>query len=140
VSEFSLRPMCADDLGFIYKSWSKGVHASEPYKHIPEELFTPRQRQRMDVILGRATTLVVSPPGDSETILGWICFERVAGALLIHWTYVRNSARRGGIGCLLLAAAGWARGEAVVVPQWSKDMKWISERMDAVWDPWVAGA
>ena len=45
-----------------------------------------------------------------------------------------------GIGCLLLAAAGWARGEAVVVPQWSKDMKWISERMDAVWDPWVAGA
>lgn len=134
----SLRLATETDLGYIYKSWSNGVYASAPYNRCPEELFRTRQRSHMDKCLDRGTTLVLSPPGDPDTILGWLCYERTAWQLTVHWINVRNVARGEGCGRLLMAAAGWREGDTVIVSQWGKQCEWIGERVDLAFDPWAA--
>ena len=90
------------DLPMIFRAWLEGAHASPQWRHVPRELFFPRHRQVLETVLMRGLTLVATPSGEPDVILGFCVSEKPN---VLHWAYVKPKFRGFGICAHLLRSA-----------------------------------
>lgn len=107
-----LRERCPGDEGYLAKTWFEIARRSTAeLRQLPPEDSMRLLAWRIDVILGRADVLVLSPPDDQDVIYGF----RVSEPKKLHCVYVKSPLRRLGLGRGLLAGFELA-GAVVTTP------------------------
>lgn len=128
---FDLRPGMAADQNFIFATWLRSYkHSSQFARRVPDRLFYKFHQAAIARILGRgAETLVCTPPGEPELILGYSVREGVT----LHFVYVKKPFRRRGIGLALLRPA------PELFTHWTNDWDVLKEKAcpDAQYNPYV---
>lgn len=99
---FRIRPAVEADLPFVVHSWLHS-YASTGAKASSSSVYWDHHPNLVKAALGRSSVLVACPDDDPESILGWICIDRVGKHGLIHYVYVKHPFRRLGIASALLA-------------------------------------
>lgn len=134
--ELLIRPAEKSDEGMIYKAWLESYRssvwlrafhrkkirdeagndfnvaetvsvASVEQRGIPEFIYYPEQRKRINRLVGRGTTLIACAQDDLDHVYGFICGEKTPNDIVVHYWYVKSTFRRFGIGRQLLQALGW---------------------------------
>lgn len=128
-----LRAAADGDMAFIYSSWLKAHYdIGSNVKAIDRRTFESHHRTIIEKLLGRSQILIASDPEVSDLIYGWIVFEPIGAQVCIHYSYVRGSQRRFGIGRRLYEAAK-ALGRhdddlPVLTSHYSPNWNWIDRR------------
>lgn len=98
---FAVRIGTAEDRAYVLSTWLKTDERRG--RSIEGAFYRPWQARMMADVLARPSTCVrvAHPEGDAATIMGWLAYEDGHPAIL-HYCYVRESARRLGIARMLL--------------------------------------
>lgn len=104
-----------DDTPFIQDTWARAYRVSEvdDCLKMRTAAFHGWHRPRRIKILGRPSTLVLVARDTQNPlfIYGYGVFERIDGAFIAHWVYVKSPFKGRGVGSALLAAAMHLIGE-----------------------------
>lgn len=86
------------DLGYVIDTWGRSLRAEYPDMRTTEFVGQLRAgiKRRLDA---GAVVRVAHPAEDNDLILGWIALGQAPA--MVHYVYVRESHRRGGIARLL---------------------------------------
>ncbi len=95
-----------EDEAFIFQTWLLGMKkASYEVRRMRDGVYFARWHRLIEDILERgATVLVACPPGDPDTILGYVVAETAREKPVIHFCYVKLPWRRLGIATKLITA------------------------------------
>ena len=107
-AEVVLRFHKPEDMNCISDNWGKSYYrGSSAYRHFTPETFHSFHRPiRERFFLKENTTLLVASwNSDPWLILGWIAFESLPEATLLHYIYIKNSLKQEGIANLLMRIA-----------------------------------
>ena len=103
----AIRPFKPQDRAFVLDSMRRTLVRNSAYATglQPEVL-----NLLVEPVLATYTTLVATPQGDPDEILGYVIHD---GPHVVGFLYVKEALRRHGIGSALLKAAGVEKGEVV---------------------------
>lgn len=87
---FILRSMTENDKSFIYNSFLKSYHDHYPAKFVPDILYYKPQSDIIDYLLTTSTCLIACFPEDPSEIAGYLLYQEVSDALVLHYIYVKN--------------------------------------------------
>ena len=111
-----IRAVVKDDWAYILDSWKKSYRDSE--KRVPAYIYCANQHTEIEQLKQRgAEFLIACDPDDSNFIWGYICHE----GDVVHYIFVRTSARGQGVAKLLLT--GIAR--PVVCTHWTESAEQV---------------
>jgi GNAT superfamily N-acetyltransferase len=81
-----------DDQGYVTSTWMRSMRTIEPYRDWSRRRFNTRVADLLDQLLEHADVrvLIAGQADAPDRIVGWICFAPIAGAPVIHYTYVRE--------------------------------------------------
>lgn len=116
-----IRGATPTDQAFIASTWvgSLGLVESPRPSH--------ERGQLVDRVLDKAgvRVSVACEYADSHRILGWLCHSPMPSATVIHYIYVRNQARKRGIGSVLAVSVGLDQGRPVVYTSQGPSARWL---------------
>lgn len=87
---YVLRGMDENDKAFIYTTWIKVHWTAPPMNFCDKTSYLPHQREVITKLLDTANVLVACDPDDSDSLLGYIVYEFVAGVLIVHWLHIKS--------------------------------------------------
>src|SRR5579859_1846901 len=90
---FILRQHTTEDISFIYNSFLKSLHNSFPIKFVPDTLYYGPQSQIIESLLKTANVMVACYPEDPSEILGYVIYQEIDSALILHYIYVKQPYR-----------------------------------------------
>lgn len=104
--ELLLRRPEPGDRNFIVDAWLNSNVQLATRLHMPRSLYRRHQRRLIDRLWSdpECTWLVACLPKDPSFIFGWACGEASDAGPVLHFTYVKQSARRMGVATALLRA------------------------------------
>ena len=92
-----LRLGAQGDIPFITSSWLHSFRDGQAVQSCPNRLYFANQHKIMEALIPRSTIVVAVNEEDHDQILGWACFEKQSGAVVLHFLYVKNHFRRLGL-------------------------------------------
>lgn len=114
--EFEARPLDAGDSAFVFATWLNHLKASSTYgKAIERGPFFKTFHRTIEALLKRPTcrTLVASPRGEPEIILGYLVTDALGPLPCVHFAFVKGPFRGHGVMRSLWAASGLDGNECV---------------------------
>lgn len=106
-----LRPVELGDVALVMSSWLSSYRDGPVGRLITDSVFYSETRPIVQALVSRCPPVVACDPANPDSIYGWACGERVGGALVVHFVYVRQPWRGWGIARQLVAALGYQPGE-----------------------------
>lgn len=94
-----IRPVLEADLPFIFKSWLVSYQLSPFARNIPRKAYFDFHHRVIERILARGKVTIAHPPGDPDTILGFLVKEQG----ILHYCYIKFAFRKYRIATALLA-------------------------------------
>lgn len=119
-----LRKPRPTDQGFVADSWVRNALQGDR-RAVRSEVNRIVDRLLDDEAV---RLLIANEPGQTNTILGWLAYTPLPSGLVVHFAYVRDRARRRGIGGQLLARALEGRQRKIFYTGRGPDAKWLAER------------
>jgi hypothetical protein len=98
--EFVSREVTEGDHNFIYSSYLKSFRRGHPMVWVPHALYFKPQASILARLLRQADVRVACFPEDPTEILGYIVYQHVPDALVLHYVYTKLHGR--GVGLKLL--------------------------------------
>jgi hypothetical protein len=99
----AIRKAVFKDTRYITSSWLNSHYASPSNKGIRKSEYFRNEHKMLEVILPRATTLVLCNGTNLDQILGWVCYEKLAGnILLLHYVNMKQPYRKRGLARYLM--------------------------------------
>jgi hypothetical protein len=93
-----IRKAISKDVRYITSSWLNSYYHSPANKGIRKSEFFHVEHKMLEVILPRATTLVLCNASNVDQILGWVCYEKLAGNIvLLHYVNMKQPYRKRGL-------------------------------------------
>lgn len=93
-----IRKAVSKDVRYITSSWLNSYYHSPVNKGTRKSEFFLLEHKMLEVILPRATTLVLCNASNVDQILGYICYEVLAGGVLvIHYVNMKQPYRKRGL-------------------------------------------
>ncbi len=98
-----LRKGTSKDVRYITSSWLNSFYFSPSNKGIRKSEFFHAEHKMLEVILPRATTLILCNASNLDQILGYICYEmQASGVLVIHYVNMKQPYRKRGLARLMV--------------------------------------
>lgn len=97
MAELVVRKAVTSDYTFIMDSWMRCLRKS-PDSNLPDCLFFPAYRTVAAKLLQTSTCDVLVTPDNTDTILGYVVYDKGA----VHWIYIKRDFRESGLAKLLL--------------------------------------
>lgn len=94
--KFIVRQAKDSDIPFIIDSWLKS-YAEKGIEFSSKESYFKSYPQFIKDIIESSYLYIVCLPEDSDTILGWMCFEPRNNQYILHYIYVKHPFRKFGI-------------------------------------------
>lgn len=91
------------DVNFIFSTWQKAYRYSVKTAGIESEIYFNQQHTLIEGLMKTAYILVACSTADPTQIYGYLCYEKIEDAPVVHFAYVKKSYRNLGIGKLLLS-------------------------------------
>lgn len=132
--ETTIREHRESDIAFIVDSWLKSYRGSTFARYVRGDEYYTGHRHAIERAMRRAATtiLVAHAPDDTETILGWICYEHPG---VLHYLFVRPLVRKLGVSRQLIEALP---EEPVFYSHFTLALNGILRRMPrAVYSPYL---
>lgn len=131
-----------DDKSFILDSWLKAHKKSHTHRDVSNEIYYHHQEPIIESLLAQSFVLVACSPTDHDQILGYCVAQPSAGGVcVLHWINVKQVYRKLGIGSVLLSEAKTRcnanPGLPVVLTHISKAYKWLQEKWDLAYSPYL---
>ena len=95
------------DYNFVLSSWAHSFKGSPWAGVCPNNLWHPQMKETLDQLLERgATVLMAVADDDTDHLIGYVCYETgLSGVAVIHYVFVKDEFRTGGMGKALLSIA-----------------------------------
>ena len=93
-----IRPAQAEDVNFIFNSWLKSFRNGLICKDVENTIYFNEHHKLIEKLVKRGTTRVACVADDPANIVGWACYEKIAGILAFHFAYTKHIYR--GLGVL----------------------------------------
>lgn len=100
--------MAADEVTFVLDSMSKSFRSSPWAGVVGNHLWHPLMKATVTGLLERGAKVRVARAGGK--VQGYVMFEPKGEEAVVHFLYVKDAARRLGVGKRLLAEAGVKKG------------------------------
>lgn len=113
-SPLSMREAKVDDLKFILNSWVESHREAPGCEHVKRGAFRVGMSERVKRLLKRCGATVAYEESTPAQIWGWVCAERLDGALVVHYCYVKSIYRRLGVAGMLMGELGYERDEQII--------------------------
>ncbi len=119
-----LRKPRPTDQGFVADSWTRNALQGD------RKLVRSEVNRTVDRLLDDEAVrlLIANEPGQTNTIVGWLAYTPLPSGLVVHFAYVRERARRRGVGGQLLGRALEGRQRKIFWTMRGPDAKWLAER------------
>jgi hypothetical protein len=96
--EVAFRPAEGGDVGYIVTGWLESFHDANPEARLVRfARYKNPMRRRIKEILETAHVLMACDPADPDHLYGFICFEKIGLAPVIHYVYVSQLRRSVGL-------------------------------------------
>lgn len=79
---------------FIYSSFLNELRKSYPANQIPSRIYVKQQHDVVEFLLAHSTTMVISYPEDPSVLVGYVVYDQLPEALVLHWVCVDGDHRR----------------------------------------------
>lgn len=100
----AIRPADPNDYNFIYDNWRKSFRESDFAHHLPNEIYFPLQKGKMETHIQQAQTHIACLDNDPDCIFGFITHDKhPEGYTIVHYIYTKWRYRKAGIARKLLA-------------------------------------
>ena len=103
LGHLKIRRAISKDVRYITSSWLNSYYKSPANKGIRKSEFFHTEHKMLEVLIPRATTLVLCNASNLDQILGYICYEKLANnIMLIHYVNMKLPYRKRGFARLLV--------------------------------------
>jgi hypothetical protein len=92
-----IRDAEVEDVNFIFNSWLKSFRAGTMCRDVESTIYFSEHHKLIEKLVRRGTTRVVCADNDPATIIGWACYERIDGILVVHYAYTKHTFRALGV-------------------------------------------
>jgi hypothetical protein len=113
---FDVRPLESGDGAFVFATWLNHLKGSSTYgKALERGAFFKTFHRTIEGLLKRPTcrTLVASPLGEPEIILGYLVTDAVGERPVVHFAFVKGPFRGHGVMRALWSASGLDGNECI---------------------------
>lgn len=139
--EYSVGTVERDELPLVVETWLRSGRANPDALRMPKAAYYAWQRGNIDALLTRGATVLVARDVESPVYAyGWLCAERVADAVCVHFAYCKRDWRQRGVARALLDEAVERLGSGASELQYSHgaevrrggktDQRWLTRRLD----------
>lgn len=90
---YILRKITEKDTNFIYNSFLKSYRNTYPMTLVPDTLYFKPQSEVIEFLLETAECFVAVYPEDPSEIIGYIIYQNMVDAAVIHYIYIKNHYR-----------------------------------------------
>jgi hypothetical protein len=124
--------------GFVLKTFTKALHKSYPYKHIPDNIFCPEQTKVLKSVIYNGAKLLVASVKESESdLLGYaLVDDRLPNYLIIHWVHIKSIWRRMGVAKQLLNYFNY-QDKKIIVTNITDNYKFFKDKLDFSYNPYL---
>jgi hypothetical protein len=98
----TFRDLAPDEFQLVLDSWSKSYRSSDWAGTVPNHMWHAVVRETIAGLIGRGAKILAAACGDS--VWGWVCYERKGDDVVLHYVYVKDPFREGGLGFALTGA------------------------------------
>lgn len=132
-----IRPHAPEDMTQIAAHSSRHIKRLSPFREMNTPEFGRHMSGVVAPLIARCPPLIACCPEDVTQLYGWICAEKADQVL--HFLYVRQTWRMGGIGTTLLRCIFPDLGaRTIYVTHPSRAMKFHVERWRLKYNPYLA--
>ncbi len=133
----TIRSATENDVGFILKSWSEGIHKVEPYNFIPPKIFFPYQKDIIFNSIKKSISLIAHVDDSPDDIVGYIIAKiQDKDSLILNWMHVKGIFRRLGVASELLSQFQ-PETKVIFCPQYFKLFKTLKDKYKLIFDPTI---
>jgi len=95
-----IRDVRPSDVSLVFDSWMKSWRVNRYSGCIPNNRFYEITRENIEHLVARGAKIrVACLSEDEDTILGWVCYERlVDDTFCVHYVYVKDPYLKHGVG------------------------------------------
>lgn len=129
-------PMESDEVELLVDSVSKSFRSSPWAGVVPNNLWHPVMRTTVTGLLERGAKVLTARA--AGRVVGLVMYEPKGDDLVVHWVYVKDWARRGGVAKRLLASVGAVPGRRVFYTFRTRSTGWLTRGLTAVQAPEIA--
>lgn len=101
-NSIKIRNATQDDVNFIFSTWQKTYRHSVKTAGIPSEVYYSQQHVLIEGLMKTACIIIACDPKDQSQIYGYLCYDTIEGAPVVHFAYVKKAYRALGIAKLML--------------------------------------
>lgn len=134
----SLRLANAQDVGFIFSSWLKSYKSSKFCEGIPSEVYYAEHHKIIENLLKNYNVLVACNQEDTTQLYGFMCAGNTGNIFTIHYTYVKYTFRKMGIGKVLLEGFNHNPEYASIYTHNTRICKSLASKYNLIYHPYVA--
>lgn len=132
-----LRKPHKEDVPFIFSSWLHSYRSSLHTKNVVNTVYFGEHHDLLERIMNRSEAVIACNADDPNQIFGYIVYERIDNALVVHYIYVKQSFRKLGIGKTLLQSTGWQKGDAFIFTHDTYISAKLAMKYRAMFNPYV---
>jgi GNAT superfamily N-acetyltransferase len=127
-----IRDVRPSDVSLVFDSWMKSWRVSRYSGCISNNKFYEVTRENIEHLVARGAKIRVACLNeDEDTILGWICYERLSDdSFCVHYIYVKDPYLKHGVGQKLaeeLPDAGFYSYKCSQAADYFPSYKWVPE-------------
>jgi len=86
-----------EDVNFIFSSWLKSFRGGLLCKNVDNTIYFAEHHKLIEKLLKRSTLKIACDANDVASIVGWTCYEKIDGIMVIHYAYTKHYFRGLGI-------------------------------------------
>lgn len=133
-----IRLAVESDVNYMLKTWRETYRTSLWARRMDNQVYHSFHRKVCEDLLRTATTAIAANNDDPTHILGFMVGERMRGALVIHFAFVRFELRRWGVAKLMLHEVFERReNEPIVCSHWVRMLDDLPPAYRLVYNPYV---
>ena len=127
-----VRDVKPDDVALVFDSWMKSWRVNRYAGCISNNAFYKVTRDNIENLVARGAKIrVACLESDVDTILGWVCYERlVDDTFCVHYVYVKDPYLKHGVGQKLaeeLPPDGFFSYHCSQVRDYFPNYRWVPE-------------
>ena len=100
--KFRIRRVEKQDIPFILSSWLKSFWNAPAVRGMTKTLYFRHEREAAVRLIQQSSIVMAVNPEDGDEIYGYIVYEVVDGAYIMHYVYVKQAYRRKGLATNLI--------------------------------------
>jgi len=129
-----VRPAKLQDLPLIFSTWLRSYrHSSQFAKKLSNDVFFKWHHKVIERFIERGGQILIAhATGDSEVILGYLCYE----PSIVQYAYVKRAFRKMGIAKQLVEIAKISPKDQFT--HWTTDTNWIIKKLpELTYNPYL---